>query len=52
MRKVHLLLIGLVALASILVAAVPQVQACNLHCLKGYHCCGATCLPNSQPCPK
>jgi hypothetical protein len=50
MRKVHLLLIGLLALSSILVAAVPQAQACNLYCIKGYHCCGARCIPNSQSC--
>jgi hypothetical protein len=52
MRKAHVLLIGLLALASILVGAVPQAQACNRLCLKGFHCCGSTCVPNSQSCPK
>jgi len=52
MRKVHLLLIGLLALSAILAAALPQAQACNLLCINGYHCCGGRCIPNSQSCPK
>jgi hypothetical protein len=49
MRKVHPLLIGLLALSSTLVVAVPQAQACNLFCIDGYHCClvgrHVTCCP-------
>jgi hypothetical protein len=86
MRKVHVLLIGMLAMASTTMAVVPQghssmtfapaavattapltldgvfapatpsARACNLLCIQDYHCCvvgnHATCIPNSQACPK